>query len=568
MQTITSRAHGFDTYVYEYKRDGNNKLIVPNLSDLQGQIDFVIPQIYQGGYWNEFPVLWEKLAAPCGIRGHYTYQVSWDSWLKQAEEVLAHTPSDCQFMVLDIEKIGNTVDKTMLADSSRILHYWQENKPAGVKKVLYYANPDIYVNFILPIMGKYYPQDKWYLEFDLWVSQWPWLKSLRSPDNNPALPKNMRGDWKLYQYTDAGDKSLYSAADLDVFNGPVSDMRKWLGLDVVEPPAPESTPLPSHVLELHHADNDTTESVSFEGIFHLDQQVDYVAVDSMHFLAPTPEPTPTPEPEPIPNADTVKYGILKTQIIKNGLTLNGKYTPAVVQIQDSPRPSGSKGGAIPVLPAAAEYIRKINNERGAHYALETVGAMWINTPWNPGEIPHAESITCQHNFVSWEKEQNGCAKLRCFMNDEKFDFDPARVNWHTRPDLFFKAIALNLQGRFINVQNDVDCFIPLMARHSNNGTGELWLALSEIEPFAELPAKVKIEAGKLNIRKTPGMDGEDIGDYIAGEDVTLLQYRPIGASVWGRTDRGWICLLLADKPGQRDFLTSWRLETEGVIPPE
>lgn len=75
-------------------------------------------------------------------------------------------------------------------------------------------------------------------------------------------------------------------------------------------------------------------------------------------------------------------------------------------------------------------------------------------------------------------------------------------------------------------------------------------------------------SGHVNVRASYGQDKEIVGTYDAGADVTLLEYRPLGASVWARTPDGWICLLMAEKPGQRQFLTSWQLETAGVIPPE
>src|SRR5574341_2351446 len=87
-------------------------------------------------------------------------------------------------------------------------------------------------------MGKYYPSDHWFIDFDIWVAQWPWLKSQRSPFNNPNLPSIMRGDWSLYQYTDAADKKSFGSLDTDVFNGTVEDMRKWLDLDPIMPPVP------------------------------------------------------------------------------------------------------------------------------------------------------------------------------------------------------------------------------------------------------------------------------------------------------------------------------------------
>lgn len=562
------RAQGFDFYVDDFRRDGNNKLIVPKLEDLRKTskypIDFVIAQIYQGGYWSDFPLLWENICAPCGIRGEYVYQRSGLSWLKQAEEVLAHTPADCQMMLLDVEKGGNVVDATMMADASRILRYWQDNKPAGVKKIAYYANPDMYVSFILPIMLNHYPLDKWYLEFDLWVSQWPFLSALRSPENNPSLPKGMRADWKLYQWTDAG--GTVPLEDQNVFNGPVEDMRKWLGLDA---PAPVPAPVPvdnNHLLEIL-TKSDQGASVPF----HSDLQftppdIRYVAIDSHQFTeplptpqpTPTPEPAPSPEPVPIPQVvDDIRYGIIKTEVLPP--TAAGIFTPAVARMNDHPVPDDRKGNDIPITDAERAFVVSINpTEKGAWYVNDTVGSMIINSPGR------AVSIGCQHNFASWLKgtDRNNCHNLRCFQGDDHFHDFAGSVTFDTRPDIIFKCMSVNADGVFNKVNKGIDAYAPLMAcAKSQGGTGELWKNTDSIEEFPVLPQTVTITADpNLRIHDTFMLDSPVSGFYEKGEQVIVYEYRPRGTSVWARADKGWICLLL-----NGIYMTSWHLNTPTVF---
>jgi GH25 family lysozyme M1 (1,4-beta-N-acetylmuramidase) len=242
-EQITARAHGIDTYTGQYRRDGNEKLIIPSFASLTGQVDFAIIKISEGWWVDpEFNLLWDVTAAPAPLRGIYHYQRSGVSWVLQADKLLRAMPPDCQFICLDVEKINNVMDRTFFADTSRILNYWKKNTD---KKVFYYSGPDIYVNYMLPIMQKYYLGDQWYLDFDMWVAQWPFWKPSRSPENNPSLPKGMRGDWKILQYNDAGDKTpylVYGSPDLDVFNGPVPDMRAWLGLSQIPLPSQPSEP--------------------------------------------------------------------------------------------------------------------------------------------------------------------------------------------------------------------------------------------------------------------------------------------------------------------------------------
>ncbi len=391
-----------------------------------------------------------------------------------------------------------------------------------------------------------------------------------------------------------------NAEDGDIFNGDGARFYSIFPPKNPPQPIPEPTPAPSITtavvtaergLRVHAAADlssevvgglpkDTSVPVEVRGDWA--ELHGFVASQFLD-LAPANEPAPTPEPEPIPTpqpapgvVNELRYGILRGFGIDNGLTNppadSGRrpgYTPAVVRINDHPSPGPvgqelKKGASIPITDSERAFVAAINNEQGAHYVNDTIGAMIINSPGK------AESISCQANFVSWPTTAQGCAKLSCFQGDEDFGkFDPAHVNWHRRPDLFFKCLAVNLQGdKRIKVANDVDAFAPLMARSKvQGGAGELWLDLKAIEPFPELPIDITIQVPVLNIRKSFGLDAEDIGDYISGDVVTLLEYRPIGASVWARTTDGWICLLLAEHPGQRQFLTSWTLDTPGVIPP-
>ncbi len=242
----TTRALGIDTDVSQYNTDRNGYPLTPKFESLTGRKpDFVIVKLSEGIFVDpKFKFVYEPLAAPAAVRGLYHYQRSGVSWQLQADNVLKNTPTDCNVIALDIEKIGNVLDAKFFADSSRILRYIQANSKC---KVIYYTGQDVYVNYMLPVMSKWYPQDLWFLEFPLWVASWPYLKAMRSPNNNPSLPRNMRGDWKFLQWTDAGDQPPYigvGSPDVDVFNGPPSDLLAWVGAQQPAP-IPDPVPMPS-----------------------------------------------------------------------------------------------------------------------------------------------------------------------------------------------------------------------------------------------------------------------------------------------------------------------------------
>lgn len=287
---------------------------------------------------------------------------------------------------------------------------------------------------------------------------------------------------------------------------------------------------------------------------------------------PFPEVPPTPEPEPQPNpddvVDSIRYGVLRFQKIENELTTTGRYTPAVVQLQDRPVPNSGKGAAIPVHKSAWNFMRRINDDRGYKYC-QSVGAMWINTKYTDPLQAHGESIDCQCNVVSWDEdtEKNGCYKIRSFLSTTNFDtIDHNQMNWHLHPELFIKAQSTILDGSmWIKVLNGVDCYIPLMARSVlDGGTGELWLSKLEVEPFLPLPCVVKVVADiGLNARKEPAIESPMNGSYLFDETMILLEYRPLGNTVWARTAKGWVCL----RTVEGIFTTTWTLETPHVLPP-
>lgn len=236
MTIITTRALGIDTDVSQYPEDRNGNPLVPAV--LTGQkLDFVITKMSEGNYINpKFKIVYDAFG-DVQFKGVYHYQRGVISWQLQADNLLKNLPTDCRIIALDLEQTGNVFNAGYFADASRILNYWKLNAPQC--KVIYYTGPYIYVDYLLPIMLKNYPTDNWYLDFPLWIATWPSWKPSRSPNLNPSLPKNMRGDWKILQWDEAGDKppySVYGSPDLDVFNGPVSDMAKWLGVAPTLPP--------------------------------------------------------------------------------------------------------------------------------------------------------------------------------------------------------------------------------------------------------------------------------------------------------------------------------------------
>lgn len=203
------------------------------------------------------------------------------------------------------------------------------------------------------------------------------------------------GAWSRYtmwQYQENPDYSIISD----------EDFAQLIGDSVpVTPPVP--VPPTSHLLELHHKDTDLTESVSFDGEFELDN-VDYVAVDSVHFVTPGPVlPIPTPEPTPVPEPTDPELGLYRI-LHDFELPVNdwgGKFmsrtgspkwtgrpmTPETCRIQ-------SNKSTVHLTPEAQSMVEKLNPFKVFKYV--TGHAMgWVNN----AQWPHVESLTFRGNKV-------------------------------------------------------------------------------------------------------------------------------------------------------------------------
>lgn len=383
-------------------------------------------------------------------------------------------------------------------------------------------------------------------ESDLMVAQY----GVSQPDVFGAW----MGHWAVWQHRENPD---YSVCDDEWFN-------KRVGLVIPPPVEPPVDELMESITIRVRSDG-RAKLLSVIGNGHIDL-TDVSLLETEPFPI---DPVPEPQPEPEVVVDDIQYGVLKFQVIGNELQRMGRYTPAVVQLQDVAKPNSGKGASIPVHQSAWDFMRKINDDRGWNYC-KSIGAMWINTPYTDPLNARGESIDCMCNVISWYKNdvKNGCYHIRCFQSVEDFQrFDPAKVNWHMRPELFIKAQSVNLDGsKWIKVRDGVDCYIPLMARAvRDGGTGNLWLAMSEVEPYPSLPCKVKVaKTDGLYVRQLPDTESAIIRAYSYEEEITLLEYAPLGAWIWGRTKLGWVCL----RNNYGEFLTSWVLETPRILPPE
>jgi len=124
------------------------------------------------------------------------------------------------------------------------------------KKVGLYTNNDLYDRFIAK-------SGDWHLDIPLWIS-WP-INDYHN-DRQPLIPeKRLSKGWDFWQRTYKGNGlkhglGRYYAADLDVFNGSLKDLKKWLGPHPSTAPGSAQDP-PSEVVSLPAAEGLTVKTV-------------------------------------------------------------------------------------------------------------------------------------------------------------------------------------------------------------------------------------------------------------------------------------------------------------------
>lgn len=215
-----------------------------------------------------------------------------------------------------------------------------------------------------------------------------------------------------------------------------------------------------------------------------------------------------------------------------------------VAYQDADIPvSPNKGHTIPVLPAMREYLKKIQSVQAYKWLMQP-WMLWINRSYvGDGEdatdkdaVPMAECIGAGYgNFVEIIGEITTRAgkfyELRAFSHDDPMNYNPL-INWYNRPTLFGKCTARRrADGSILNVGDGFDVYFPNLKREAH-----CWISAADVELFPPPPYGV-------------------------------LNYAVQGASIFGWTGWEYIPLRIAERPGQLEHPTDWKLQTGSVIPP-
>ncbi|MGD8804618.1 MAG: GH25 family lysozyme [Chloroflexota bacterium] len=230
---MMQRAHGIDISHHQTVFD-----VTVNRDDIQ----FIIIRASNGTVKDRRFDQFVVDIAEVPVRGAYHYFRSEHSplnpaksypWQAQAEFFLKCVKDKgFHFFALDFEQsfVDGVPDNEKSPEFARDAQEWMRyvKKETG-KPVLLYTNPDKYEHWLMPY-------GDWMKEWPLWIAQY-WDPPRRN--KRPRLPKEVR-EWTFYQYSadtpPNGKGKQYGVdtenVDLNVYKGPVEDLRLWLKLDV------------------------------------------------------------------------------------------------------------------------------------------------------------------------------------------------------------------------------------------------------------------------------------------------------------------------------------------------
>lgn len=236
MTIITSRAHGIDISKYD-------SFFKPE--EAIGQLDFVFQRISYGIIRDELFSALAPSVAKVPVRMAYHYLSSSMSYKIQADNFLSYiTGYTYHAIACDFETAFNTMNTAFAKTAWDWIQYVKQKTG---KPVILYTSLSLYNDYIYPSQAMY--GINWNT-IPLWEAQW-W--NTPNPNGAPATPIGRMAVWKFWQYTNHGDGSLYGCAkrtefDLDVYNGDLSELKQWLGVEEVPapPPLPEPTDTHSH----------------------------------------------------------------------------------------------------------------------------------------------------------------------------------------------------------------------------------------------------------------------------------------------------------------------------------
>lgn len=172
---------------------------------------------------------WNDAQAAGLIRGAY----HWLDWSADADKQSAHF---CDLMeqyppdippIVDFEDRSNFITQSVATSELWNFCVLTEQRLGRIPMI--YTGPSYWQEFGSPAAS--------WLHFPLWIAHY-------TTNPAPILPKPWTA-YTFWQYTSSGNGPAYGVEakgiDLDVYNGTLEELKKWLGMEVPPPPPAEPT---------------------------------------------------------------------------------------------------------------------------------------------------------------------------------------------------------------------------------------------------------------------------------------------------------------------------------------
>lgn len=224
----THLAQGMDGARYQVTFD-------PSVASLP--LTFAFQKLTEGTTYRDPSIdeLW-KGVSQLKVRGGYHYMRSGMSWSAQLENYLgAANLHEYNVHAVDVEGYGNTYSDTFFADARRVI---DGIRLARQQKVLLYTNSSTYTLFAAAIRRQYSDAQMWLDSLDLWVA---YPSTTLSEPPLPTGRETAIRPWTFWQDNwNCTGCGCTVASDHNFFNGVVSDLYAWAGVDDATPPPPDS----------------------------------------------------------------------------------------------------------------------------------------------------------------------------------------------------------------------------------------------------------------------------------------------------------------------------------------
>lgn len=202
-----------------------------------------------------------------------------------------------------------------------------------------------------------------------------------------------------------------------------------------------------------------------------------------------------------------------------------------------------------------KYIAGVNPKAGYRFIMIPKSG-WLN------KNDLADTLGFAGNVIEVINEERGFARVKAFDVAAR---PPNADDWNyeTHPELVHKFTVITAKGGVQNPSSGLDSYNILI------GKRPLYVGLERIEYFPRLPFAATVKATTvpwLRLREAPDAKAAVVDKLLPLAETQILEYAPRGNDVWGRTEKGWLALMLY-RGSWPSYYTTWRMSTLPPLPP-